>query len=113
MLAFAGKFLSTIRWTRDDVAHFLGEYLTQPKPHVVFRPAPARGGWLRLDPKTQLLYSGARFFINGEAFSLPGRERAAMRELADRRGIAARRLASRSRLIREWRRAGWLRTDKG
>ncbi|MEA3194806.1 MAG: ribosomal protein 3-hydroxylase [Betaproteobacteria bacterium] len=113
MLAFAGKLLSKIRWTRDDVARFLGEYLTQPKPHVVFRPAASRGGWIRLDPKTQLLYSGGRFFINGEAFALPGRDRAAMRELADRRGIAARRLASQSRLIREWRSAGWLRTEKG
>ena len=109
---FARKFLATIRWTDADVARFLGEYLTTPKPHVVFRPAAARGGWIRLDAKTQLLYSGDRFFINGESFSLPARDRARMRELADRRGIAARRLASQSKLIREWRRAGWLRLQK-
>jgi hypothetical protein len=35
-----------------------------------------------------------------------------MRELADRRCIAARHLASQSKLIGEWRRAGWLRLDK-
>jgi len=112
MVRFAKHFLSRIRWRREDVARFLGEYLTQPKPHVVFRPAVAKGAWIRLDAKTQLLYSGARFFINGESFSLPARERARMRELADRRGIAAKRLASQSKLIREWRRAGWLRLEK-
>jgi hypothetical protein len=35
-----------------------------------------------------------------------------MRELADRRGIAVQRLASQSRLIREWRDAGWLHLDR-
>jgi 50S ribosomal protein L16 3-hydroxylase len=112
LTTFARKFLATIRWTHADVARFLGEYLTQPKPHVVFRSRSAQGAWIRLDAKTQLLYSGKRFFINGEPFSLPVRDRASMRELADRRGIAARRLASQSRLIREWRRAGWLRLEK-
>ena len=109
---FAKRFLSRIRWGREDVARFLGEYLTQPKPHVVFRPATAKGAWIKLDAKTQLLYSGGRFFINGESFSLPARDRARMRELADRRAIAAKRLASQSKLIREWRRAGWLRLAK-
>ena len=109
MLSFASRALSRIRWTRRDVASFLGQYLTQPKAHVVFSPAAGSGPWIRLDAKTQLLYSGERFFINGDPFSLPRRDRGAMRELADRRAIAAKRLASQSRLIREWRRAGWLR----
>ena len=112
LTTFTRKFLATIRWTRADVARFLGEYLTQPKPHVVFRPAAARGDRIRLDAKTQLLYSASSFFINGESFSLPARDRAGMRELADRREIAAKRLASQSKLIREWRRAGWLRLEK-
>jgi len=112
MTAFARRFLSTIRWTRADVARFLGEYLTQPKPHVVFHPVASKGNWIRLDAKTQLLYSGDRFFINGESFSLPARDAGSMRELADRRGIAARRLASQSKLIRQWRSAGWLRLEK-
>ena len=112
MIDYARKVLSRIRWSRSDVEAFLGEYLSLPKPHVVFRSAPAAGAWLRLDPKTQLLYSGARFFINGEAFSLPARDRAAMRELADRREIEARRLASQASLIGHWRRAGYVRPEK-
>jgi len=112
LVAFARGFLSRIRWTRAEVARFLGEYLTRPKPQVVFRAASSRGGWLRLDAKTQLLYSGRRFFINGEGFSLPQRDTAAMRELADRRVIAAARLARQAKLIGEWRRVGYVRMEK-
>ena len=112
LMIFTRQFLAKIRWTDAEAARFLGEYLTQPKPHVVFRPTLAKGAWIRLDAKTQLLYSDERFFINGESFSLPARDRARMRELADRRCIVARRLASQSKLIGEWRRAGWLRLDK-
>jgi 50S ribosomal protein L16 3-hydroxylase len=112
LAAFTRDLLARIRWTRGEVERFLGEYLTQPKAHVVFRRSSGKGRLLRLDPKTQLLYSGDTFFINGDAFVLPRRDRAAMRELADRRGIAVQRLASQSRLIREWRDAGWLHLDR-
>lgn len=112
MVAFARRALARIRWSRADVESFLGEYLTMPKAHVVFRAATAAGTWLRLDPKTQLLYRGARFFINGEAFTVPLRDRAAMRELADRRALSASRLASQAGLIGEWRRAGYVRLEK-
>ena len=112
MLLFTQKALRRIRWSRADVARFLGEYLTQPKPHVVFQPTRAKGKWIRLDPKTQLLYCDARFFINGDAFSLPTRDRRAMRELADRREVSAIRLAWQAKLIGEWRRAGYLHLEK-
>jgi hypothetical protein len=61
-----------------------------------------------VDPKTTLLYWGARFFINGESFAVPSRHRPAMRELADRREIEADRLAGQAKLIREWQLAGYL-----
>ena len=113
LLSFTRKFLSRIRWTSGETSRFLGQYLTQPKAHVVFRRSAGSGGRIRLDPKTQLLYDASRFYVNGESLSLPARDRAAMRELADRREIAAKRLASQSRLIREWQRAGWLRRERG
>jgi 50S ribosomal protein L16 3-hydroxylase len=112
MLRFASAILGKIRWSGRDVEDFLGRYLSAPKAHVVFTPSTSRGAWARLDPKTQLLYSGARFFINGESFSLPARRQAAMRELADRRGIAAARLAGQAELIGEWRRSGYLHLTK-
>src|SRR5712692_3618434 len=43
---------------------------------------------------------------------LPQRDIRAMRELADRRELSAARLAWQSKLIGEWRRAGYLRLEK-
>ncbi len=108
MLRFASAILGKIRWSARDVEDFLGRYLSAPKPHVVFKPTAASGSWARLDAKTQLLYSGSRFFINGESFSLSPRHAQAMRELADRRGIEAARLAGQARMVGEWRLAGYL-----
>jgi len=115
MLAFAGRQLRRIRWNREDVADFLGRFLSTPKANVVFRGA-AKAEDLRdrlvvLDPRTQLLYRGARFFINGESFVPRAAQRAALRQLADRRRLPGRRLARAglAGLISDWRRAGFLR----
>ncbi|MEW6690298.1 MAG: cupin domain-containing protein, partial [Pseudomonadota bacterium] len=76
MVDFAARQLGRIRWRRGDVEEFLGRYLTTPKQNVVFRGS-AGGGFslsrseIVLDAKTQLLYRGRRFFINGEAFVPP------------------------------------------
>jgi 50S ribosomal protein L16 3-hydroxylase len=114
LVDFGEKVLSGIRWNRAHVVDFLGRYLTEPKPHVVFRPSAARGPLVALDPKTQLLYSGRRFFINGEAFDAPGRQRPLLRELADRRAIERARLAGTplAALISGWLRAGYARLAK-
>jgi 50S ribosomal protein L16 3-hydroxylase len=107
MIRFSELLLKKIRWRKADVTRFLGEYLTQPKPHVVFRPRLARGTRLRLDAKSQLLYSGPHFFLNGETVPVPARARRAMREFADRREIKAVKLAAIHGMIGEWRRAGY------
>jgi 50S ribosomal protein L16 3-hydroxylase len=115
MVQFTAQVLSRIRWSRSDVVDFLGRYLSAPKPHVVFRPGRGRGprarldpkgARVRLDPKTQLLYFGKRFFINGESLAVRHPER--LRELADRREADLERLAPLAGLISEWRRAGYL-----
>ena len=114
MVDFAAAVAGRIRWSRRDLATFLGEYLTEPKGHVVFR-APGRGATLegreaRLDPKTQLLYSGSQFFINGEAFAAGRRQAELLRELADRRRLDGRRAAASGLrdLLYDWRRCGFL-----
>ena len=112
LVDFTDQILRRIRWSRADVVRFLGEYLTQPKPQVVFRRSASRGNTLHLDPKTQLQYRGAQFFINGDAFRLPARDAVAMRELADRRTLPAARLARQSALIGEWRRAGYVHLER-
>ena len=93
------KMLAKIRWNRDTVRDFLGCALTEPKAQVIFdipaRPLSrkrfaercARHG-LNLDIKTQLLFAGTRFYINGEPCSVGAADRKTMRELADRRELA-------------------------
>jgi 50S ribosomal protein L16 3-hydroxylase len=117
LVAFAENLVSRIRWTRRDVERFLGEYLSMPKPHVVFRPVRGRralrSSLVRLDPKTQLLHAGRRFFINGESVAVPARAAAALRRLADQRLAPGAELA-RARLgdlISAWQRQGYLHLE--
>jgi 50S ribosomal protein L16 3-hydroxylase len=115
MVAFAAGVLSRIRWTRGDVERFLGEYLTAPKAHLVFQPQATRrlAGRVRLDPKSQLLYSGRRFFINGDSLTPAASAAAVLRRLADERSVAASALAGErlARLISDWQRRGYVRVE--
>jgi 50S ribosomal protein L16 3-hydroxylase len=118
LLRFSEQALKKIRWTRSDVAEFLGRYLSTPKPNVAFVPGRNFSGKLKdrtacLHPKTQMLYRGNRFFINGEVFVPRAAQRAALAELADRRRAAGRTLARAGleRLVLEWQRAGFLALD--
>ena len=118
MLLFARKTLRRIRWSDADVQRFLGEFLTMPKAHVVFRPGRSTraisGSRVRLDPATQFLYSGTRFFINGETATVAARNAAALRELADRRSAPGARLAgpALAGLISGWQRLGYLHLER-
>jgi 50S ribosomal protein L16 3-hydroxylase len=114
MIRFARTALQRIRWSHRDIERFLGEYLSEPKPHVVFEPGRGAGQAVRLHPKTRLFYRGSRFFINGETLSLRGAAAAALRELADRRTAHGTRLA-RARLgglISDWQRLGYVTREK-
>ena len=120
MVAQVEKMLAGIRWTRADVRAFLGGYLSEPKPQVFFEPpeAPlsrsrflrawARGG-LELDRRTQMLFAGRRFFLNGEPVEAPAADRARLTELADRRRLATPQGLSEAGvdLIYEWYRCGF------
>jgi 50S ribosomal protein L16 3-hydroxylase len=118
MLSYGRKVLGRIRWSARDVEVFLGEYLSEPKAHVVFRPGsgarPLARSRVRLDPKTRLLYRGARFYINGESLQLDGRNAGLLRELADRRVAHGARLAHAplAGLILSWQRLGYLHLEK-
>jgi 50S ribosomal protein L16 3-hydroxylase len=119
MVSFAQDVLGKIRWNGADVARFLGEYLTEPKAHLVFRRRAGarrglRGSRVRLDPKTQLLYRGNGFFINGEHAETPLRSRRLLRELADRRSVSGEKLAGSplAVLIYRWQRLGYLHLEK-
>ena len=115
LAAFAKKQLARIRWTQSDVEEFLGRYLSMPKPNVVFAGSSRKGLELSrceaiLSSKTQMLYRGGRFFINGEVLHPRPAQRAALARLADSRRAPGRALAGAGleRLILDWHRAGYL-----
>jgi 50S ribosomal protein L16 3-hydroxylase len=115
------RMLASIKWRRKDVATFLGEYLTEPKPQVWFeapqeilsRPAfmaQARAHGIRLSLKTRLLYRQEQAFINGESVVIPASARPLLRELADRREVVPWPSRGRwqSNLVYEWYRYGYV-----
>lgn len=121
MIAQVEEMLAKIRWNRATVKDFLGRALTEPKPQVYFDPQQApisprqfarqceqRG--LRLDPKTQLLFAGTRFYINGEPCKVAQGDRGVLRRLADRRELAAGPGLSETALdlLYDWYRYGFL-----
>ncbi|MGB5082760.1 MAG: cupin domain-containing protein [Burkholderiales bacterium] len=110
-----------IRWTAKDVPRFLGEYLSTPKPHVVFSgprrnrspdrfAVRCRVRGVRLDLRTNMLFRGLDFFVNGERIASPPRLRAALSRLADERRLEAGPGLSRPllRLLHPWYLSGWL-----
>jgi 50S ribosomal protein L16 3-hydroxylase len=117
MIRFSKAVLERISWKEKDVADFLGRYLTEPKAHVVFRTSARRGlagSLLRLDPRTQMLYSASTFFINGESFAVSKENSPVLKKLADRRQIESRSLARPplAGLVSGWVRAGYAHLER-
>jgi 50S ribosomal protein L16 3-hydroxylase len=115
LVKFTASQLARIRWTRGDVEEFLGRHLSAPKPSVVFLPnrhfaGRMQNGTAHLDPRTQLLYRGSRFFINGEVMHARPAQRKVLAGLADTRRApgAALARAGLKQLILAWHRAGFL-----
>ena len=114
--------LDTLRWDEAMFEDFLGRFLTEPRPHVLFdspeKPlklsafakALERSGHIELALPSRLLYRGQRFFINGEITEISPADAASFTSLANQR-----RLALPARLDREsidilhaWHRAGFI-----
>jgi 50S ribosomal protein L16 3-hydroxylase len=124
MLRFAEDALRAVRWSRADARACLGRFLTTPKQHVVFR-SPARprsrpsflgslrAGAVTLDPRTQFLYFGSRFFINGEEIRPRRTQTRALARLADHRRGDGRELArcGATDLLYGWYRDGYLNLE--
>ncbi len=120
MLRRVHAMVDAIRWSEADIARCLGEYLTEPRPNLVFvrnraMPPPrfsrviaARG--IRLDLKSRMLLSGRMAFINGESVSVETAARKTLQQLADRRSLPpGTRLGVVTReLLYQWYRAGYI-----
>lgn len=122
MLERVAGEMRRIAFNDDDVALFLGEYLSEPKPGVVFEPAPvltrprflkaATKRGLRLSRRSRVLYRGERLFINGESFVMRPRDRAVLKTLADMHALGAEDISRASEDVIEalhlWYEDGWL-----
>jgi 50S ribosomal protein L16 3-hydroxylase len=123
MIDQVAGILTNIRWDRKTVRDFLGCSLTEPKSHIFFDPPETplsakrfasalhkRG--VRLDARSQLLFSDDRFFINGEDAIVAHKDRAALRSLADLRQIVAPAIGeSGEQLLYDWYRCGFLHLE--
>ncbi len=114
------EMLQGVRWNSDDIARFLGTYLTEPKPHIVFDPPRRialekfrerlqRSG-IALDLRSQMLFYGDYVFMNGELVQESGDTLQCLTALADHRAIpAGLGLPERAvELLHQWHGAGYL-----
>lgn len=118
MIAKVSAMLKSIRWEKADVANFLGEYLTEPKPHIVFT-APRRmtldafterlkKQGVILDLKSQMLLSGNNVFINGESVEIDATFLPMMQDLAEQRTLPPLAGSGAIELLHQWHQAGYL-----
>jgi 50S ribosomal protein L16 3-hydroxylase len=126
MMAKVERVLGEITWTGHDIAEFLGSYLTEPKPHVLFAPPhkplsatafsrAARRNGVELAPASLMLYGSAMLFINGEACKTGKASPPLLRRLADTRRLPGRQIPLQrleTDLLYRWYRAGYIKLSK-
>jgi 50S ribosomal protein L16 3-hydroxylase len=96
MLYQAEQVIKQVRWDREDIANFLGCYLSEPKPHIFFdaperplslakfRQAIQQRG-VQLDLKSQMLCHAGWIFMNGQEHQVNEPDYLVLRSLADQR----------------------------
>jgi 50S ribosomal protein L16 3-hydroxylase len=121
MLDQVAAMLKVIRWDKNTVEDFLGRYLSEPKAHIFFDPPErpltpaafarvAAEQGLHLDPRSQLLFRGHTFYMNGDRVESPQETFTALQTLADRRALSPTQVAQPVLpLLHEWYVAGFLR----
>lgn len=122
MVSRVSRMLRGIRWDKKDVVRFLGEYLTEPKSHIVFdRPRQMGVEKFRyrleqsgvvLDLKSRMLFAGELVFINGESYSADMQIMSCLRALADRRHLRPPFPRAMTELLRQWYNAGYLHLEE-
>lgn len=95
MIQQVKSILEKINWDNNHVADFLGQYLTEPKPDVVFEPArqlslpkfmnQLQQKKLMLDLKSHMLFTHNGFYLNGEKLTIPDNLMTCMQNLANQR----------------------------
>ena len=100
MLRQVEQTIKQVRWDKEDIANFLGCFLSEPKPHIFFdaperpvslakfRQAIQKRG-VQLDLKSQMLCHAGWIFMNGEAHQPDQHDYPLLRTLADERELPA------------------------
>ena len=126
MVSKVTGIINKLEWSSKDVSCFLGCYLSEPKPHVVFsRPrsinpgrfqAKLRKVGVELSSQTIFLFRGDAFFMNGELLEVDKRWRKTLRTLADWRSLGPEWFDVQEELdqgllgqLHEWYAAGYLK----
>jgi 50S ribosomal protein L16 3-hydroxylase len=118
MMAFVQRAWAKAKPDAALIEQAVGEYLSEPKPHVWF-DAPESSSWktaaqrgLHLSDKSQLLIGRNTCYINGESVACTAAERAWLAQFATQRRASARQLAQASSAVQqhlqEWLDAGWV-----
>jgi len=121
MLQQTGKAIMQVRWDREDIANFLGCYLSEPKPHIYFNAPEQPLGLakfgvvvqkrgVQLDLKSQMLCNAGWIFINGEEHQVNERDYTLLRILADERESTALKNCSAELIARlyQWYLDGYI-----
>ena len=97
MIEKVEAMLQKITWEKSTVSDFLGRYLSEPKPDVIYEPSEnittidfanqLSKKPLLLDLKSQLLFHQDHFYINGESLTVPTLILDCVRDLADNRRL--------------------------
>jgi len=125
MIKKVDSILDGLKWNEEDVASFLGQYLSEPKSHVVFEHAPSMPlktfskrialDGIKLSYKSQLLKALDSFYLNGEVLEVDPNSVDLMMKLADDRQLTSDELSEAVKIhenlvaqLYDWYLAGWL-----
>jgi 50S ribosomal protein L16 3-hydroxylase len=94
-----GRVLKAVRWDGRSAARYIGSLLSEPKPEVFLEPplpplsraafarrVVRRGGGVRLDRRSRMLYDSENVYLNGSIIAAVA-DHPALVQLADRRTL--------------------------
>lgn len=123
MLSRIAAELNKVRFTQEDIALFVGEYLSEPKAQIYF-DAPeenltrarflqnAKKSGVKLSLKSLMLHRSNYIFINGTSFEVGDEDLAVLKELANVRSLSGTLITTASDdvidALHTWHKDGWL-----
>lgn len=110
---FAQQALQQVLADPARVARALGEWLSEPKPQLLFASRGiASAGGVQLAAASRMLVDARHVFFNGESYRASGRDARLMAQLANTRSLPGEAVAQLSpaahALLVEWLEWGWL-----